>query len=58
MRMRMRTSNDVRASQQPEQHLTGNFPHLEGSNQPPSAAWLRGARVTWLDYVGWRDAPG
>ena len=30
--------------------LTGNNHHLESSNQLPPAAWLRGSRVTCLDY--------
>jgi hypothetical protein len=30
--------------------LTGNFHQLEGSSQPPSATWLRGLRVTRLNY--------
>ena len=32
--------------------LTGNNHHLEGSNQLPPAARLRGLRVTLLKYGG------
>jgi hypothetical protein len=35
--------------------LTGNNHPLEGSNQRPSAAWLRGLRVTCLNYGESRD---
>ena len=32
--------------------LTGNNHPPESSSQPPSAAWLRGLRVTCLNYDG------
>ena len=32
--------------------LTGNLPSMEGSSQPPSAAWLWGLWVTCFDNGG------